>query len=142
VFFEADFSRTIASRSQPSRSMRSLHPLRNAVNTQLHQIRRLSWQQSHRFSIPSHLCPLASRLSTLMLHAKQILMKTASSGSTFLTAKAGSGENEETFSLYKKLICQKVTFFDKVFNSQFTEGTSQQATLPEVGPKAFHLSRA
>ena len=63
-------------------------------------------------------------------------------GVDIVTAKAGSGENEETFSLYRKLICQKVTFFGKVFNSQFIDGTSQQATLPEVSPNAFRLSRA
>jgi BTB/POZ domain len=45
----------------------------------------------------------------------------------------------EPFKVHKKILCQKIPYFDKMFNEGWTETGTQSATLPDDDPKAFKL---
>ncbi|KAH7384761.1 hypothetical protein BKA64DRAFT_726276 [Cadophora sp. MPI-SDFR-AT-0126] len=52
-------------------------------------------------------------------------------GMEIVTIVVGSGAKTKSFKIHKALLCTKVTFFDKMFNGPFSEGTTQTASLPE-----------
>ncbi|KUJ17039.1 uncharacterized protein LY89DRAFT_734031 [Mollisia scopiformis] len=45
-------------------------------------------------------------------------------------------EHPRIFTVHKQLLCQKIPYFDKMFNGPFAEGTTQSATLHEDDPLA------
>ena len=49
------------------------------------------------------------------------------------------GPSKQHFHLHKNLLCSKVDYFRKMFESSFKEGVEQAATLPEDDPNAFAL---
>jgi hypothetical protein len=49
------------------------------------------------------------------------------------------GPSKQNFPLHKHLLCTKVPYFRKMFESTFKEGVEQAATLPEDDPNAFAL---
>ncbi len=51
----------------------------------------------------------------------------------------GEGVEKTHFRIHKNVLCNKVPFFDKMFNSGFKESTDSMATLPEDDPKAFDV---
>jgi hypothetical protein len=51
----------------------------------------------------------------------------------------GEGEDAKSFVIHKDLLMDKVSFFEKMFNSQFLESSTGSATLPEDSPEAFEV---
>ena len=49
------------------------------------------------------------------------------------------GPEEQLFRVYKKVLCDKIDYFDKMFNGGFKEATEGKATLPEDKPESFDL---
>lgn len=60
-------------------------------------------------------------------------------GNSIVPLTVGTGQHAKTFHIHKKLLCQRVMFFDRMFNGQFAEGRSLVATLPDDYPVAFGL---
>jgi hypothetical protein len=53
--------------------------------------------------------------------------------------QVGTGEQQQSFVLHKKILCGKVPVFGKMLNSSFEEGLSHSDILPEDGSKAFAI---
>ncbi|OBT78901.1 hypothetical protein VF21_02836 [Pseudogymnoascus sp. 05NY08] len=51
----------------------------------------------------------------------------------------GEGDSAKTFVVHKDLLMDKVSFFEKMFNSEFLEASAGSATLPEDSPEAFEV---
>ena len=49
------------------------------------------------------------------------------------------GDKERHFRVYKKLLCCKVTYFDKAFNGNFSEPQTNTAKFPEDSLVAFDV---
>ncbi|KAF7863072.1 hypothetical protein EAF04_007155 [Stromatinia cepivora] len=49
------------------------------------------------------------------------------------------GKEKQLFRIYKDLLCNKIEFFDKMFNGNFKEATENTAILPEDDPEAFDM---
>ncbi|KAF4628130.1 hypothetical protein G7Y89_g10020 [Cudoniella acicularis] len=49
------------------------------------------------------------------------------------------GSEEFLFRVHKKILCARIPYFDKMFNSGFKEGTELMAKLPEEEPVTFDL---
>ncbi|KAF7957265.1 hypothetical protein EAE96_002852 [Botrytis aclada] len=53
--------------------------------------------------------------------------------------EVGTGFNQVVFNVHKKLICEKIAFFDKMFNGKFLEGITHCAKMSEDNIEAFKL---
>ncbi|KAM0132366.1 hypothetical protein ACHAP3_006403 [Botrytis cinerea] len=51
------------------------------------------------------------------------------------------GEDEDSghFKLHKSILCDKVPYFENMFNGNFIEGTTNSASLPEDDPEVFNM---
>ena len=49
----------------------------------------------------------------------------------------GAGAQKKQFHIHKALLCAKIPYFDKMFNSGFKEGKENSAELPEDKPESF-----
>jgi hypothetical protein len=55
-------------------------------------------------------------------------------GSDIVKLCVGDPKSPTIFQAHKKILCKKVTYFDKMFNGNFKEGAEQCATFPEDDP--------
>lgn len=60
-------------------------------------------------------------------------------GADIVIITVGKGDMAEKIIFHKQILCQKVEFFNKMFNSDFAEGNSQTTDLPEDEPLPFKL---
>lgn len=51
----------------------------------------------------------------------------------------GSGENERQFRVHKEVLCDKLEYFDKMFNGGFAEVLDNEARFPEDDPEYFDV---
>lgn len=51
----------------------------------------------------------------------------------------GTGAQKKQFHIHKALLCAKIPYFDKMFNSGFKEGMENSAQLPEDTPESFDV---
>lgn len=49
------------------------------------------------------------------------------------------GPDKKLFRVYKKVLCDKIDYFDKMFNRSFKEANEGKVTLPEEKLKSFDL---
>jgi hypothetical protein len=49
------------------------------------------------------------------------------------------GTSENIFCVHQNLLCAKLEYFKKMFESSFAESVDQRATLPEDGANVFPL---
>ncbi|KAL2061898.1 hypothetical protein VTL71DRAFT_7276 [Oculimacula yallundae] len=60
-------------------------------------------------------------------------------GTDIVTITVGQGDAAEKIVFHKKILCQRVEYFNKMFNGSYVEGNSQTAHLPEDDLDAFKL---
>lgn len=53
--------------------------------------------------------------------------------------EVGMGREAVVFNLHKRLLCDKIPVFDKMFNGHFEESTTQTAKMPEDNVEAFKI---
>ena len=70
-------------------------------------------------------CPLEVKLTT----GRKL-------GTTMVDISVETGNKKRQFLVHKKLLCEKSTFFDKMFNGNFEEAKENKATFPEDNPDA------
>lgn len=58
-------------------------------------------------------------------------------GENIVKITVGTRNNSKTFPVHKQILCQKITYFDKMFNGPFQEGRTQSTIMPEDDPAAF-----
>ncbi|CAG8956827.1 hypothetical protein HYFRA_00011216 [Hymenoscyphus fraxineus] len=68
---------------------------------------------------------------------KKELRRTISFGTDILDLYVGPGDNPKHFKVHKKILCQKVEVFDKMFNGGFLEASESKAHFPEDNPESF-----
>lgn len=56
-----------------------------------------------------------------------------------VTCCVGTGAERREFSFSKKILCDKIPYFQALFNGPFLEGISQSADFPEDDPTTFGL---
>jgi hypothetical protein len=59
-------------------------------------------------------------------------------GTEVVTITAGTA-TATTFKVHKKILCQKIPYFDKMFNGGWRETGTQSANRPDDNPMAFKL---
>ncbi|TGO79485.1 hypothetical protein BELL_0031g00200 [Botrytis elliptica] len=74
----------------------------------------------------------------------KVLSERSTEGQQFIDSEmvdihVGKDEGSGHFQLHKSILCEKVPYFEKMFNGNFEEGTTNSATLPEDDPKAFNI---
>ncbi|KAF7886977.1 uncharacterized protein EAF02_003624 [Botrytis sinoallii] len=74
----------------------------------------------------------------------KILSERSTKGQQFIDSEmvdihVGKDEDSGHFQLHKSILCEKVPYFEKMFNGNFEEGTTNSATLPEDDPEAFNI---
>lgn len=67
----------------------------------------------------------------------QLLMRARRWGTEIVTLYVGT--DEQKFIAYKDVLCNKVPYFDKMFNGGFEEANTLIARFPEDDPKPFDL---
>jgi len=60
-------------------------------------------------------------------------------GNTMVDIYVGAGAQKKQFHIHKALLCAKIPYFDKMFNSGFKEGKENSAELPEDKPESFDI---
>jgi hypothetical protein len=60
-------------------------------------------------------------------------------GADIVTITVGSALTAATFKIHKKILCQKIPYFDKMFNGGWIETEKKSANMPDDDPKAFKL---
>ncbi|KAH7416702.1 hypothetical protein BKA64DRAFT_717579 [Cadophora sp. MPI-SDFR-AT-0126] len=60
-------------------------------------------------------------------------------GAEIVDIHVGQGPQQKHFKVHKALLCSKIPYFDKMFNSDFREGKENVAKLPEDDPESFDI---
>ncbi|TGO44417.1 hypothetical protein BCON_0523g00040 [Botryotinia convoluta] len=60
-------------------------------------------------------------------------------GTRIVRLEVGTGFDQVVFNVHKTILCQKIAFFDKMFNGKFLEGITHSAKMPEDNIEAFKL---
>ncbi|TGO17000.1 hypothetical protein BPAE_0456g00040 [Botrytis paeoniae] len=60
-------------------------------------------------------------------------------GTRIVRLEVGTGFDQVVFNVHKAIICEKIAFFDKMFNGKFLEGIIHSAKMPEDNIEAFKL---
>jgi len=60
-------------------------------------------------------------------------------GNTMIDIYVGTGAQTKQFHIHKALLCAKIPYFDKMFNSGFKEEIQNKAHLPEDDPESFDI---
>lgn len=58
-------------------------------------------------------------------------------GEDIVKLVVGSDDEAKTFPVHRKRLCQKVPYFEAMFNGPYIEGQTQSAKMPEDDPIAF-----
>ncbi|KAF7909214.1 uncharacterized protein EAE98_012293 [Botrytis deweyae] len=60
-------------------------------------------------------------------------------GTKIVRLEVGTGFDQVVFNVHKAILCNKIAFFDKMFNGKFLEGITHCAKMPEDNIEAFKL---
>ncbi|KAF7885358.1 uncharacterized protein EAF01_011423 [Botrytis porri] len=60
-------------------------------------------------------------------------------GTRIVRLEVGTGFDQAVFTVHKTILCEKIAFFDKMFNGKFLEGITHCAKMPEDNIEAFKL---
>ncbi|KAE8442976.1 hypothetical protein EG329_002514 [Mollisiaceae sp. DMI_Dod_QoI] len=60
-------------------------------------------------------------------------------GTEMVDINVGKGKAKTHYRIYKTILCTKIPYFDKMFNSGFKESAENKVDLPEDDPKSFDL---
>ncbi|EMR87097.1 hypothetical protein ACHAPC_006964 [Botrytis cinerea] len=60
-------------------------------------------------------------------------------GTRVVRLEVGTGFDRAVFNIHKTVLCEKIAFFDKLFNGNFLESITHSAKMPEDNIEAFKL---
>lgn len=60
-------------------------------------------------------------------------------GTELVEIQVGKGDKMKSFSVHKKLLCERISFFQKMFAWGGTETKDNVARLPEDQPQSFDV---
>ncbi|KAI9646439.1 hypothetical protein NHQ30_004431 [Ciborinia camelliae] len=60
-------------------------------------------------------------------------------GTEMVRIEVGGSYQKAVFNIHQDILCNKIPFFDKMFNGEFLEGTTKRAEFPEDDVDSFKL---